>query len=69
MTDAGGHVGTKTPGIRDETGERDFIKLMKELDSKSNSAVAQPELLLFCFLAGIIWVCFAPREPFRWLGK
>lgn len=69
MTDAGGLVGTETPGIWDETGEQDFIKLMKEPDSKSNSAVAWPELLLFCFLAGIIWVCFAPMEPFRWKGK
>lgn len=69
MTDAGGLLGRDTSGIWDKTEEQDFVKLMKELDRKSNSALSQPELLLFCFLAGIIGVCFAPREPFRWFGK
>lgn len=56
MTDAGGRVGTDTSGIWDKTEEQDFVKLIKELDSKSNSALSQPELLLLSFLAGIICV-------------
>lgn len=54
MTDAGGRVGIDTSGIWNKTGEQDFVKLIKELDSKSNSALSQPELLLLSFLAGII---------------
>lgn len=55
MTEDYGLVGTKTLGAWD--GERNYIKHMKELDSKSNRVpLPQSDLLVFCFLAGIIWV-------------
>lgn len=70
MTDAGGFETAVTLRICDgRMEERDFIKLMKELKSKSKRASQRRKNYWFSASSLALSECSAPREPLQWSGK